>query len=65
MCTIVYLHYLDPVVTQQKITEWEITKTEVGNKMEIFIALRKYHTRQQLRTAHGDYLVSKITPHSQ
>ena len=25
------------VVTKQKFTEWEITKTEVGNEMEIFI----------------------------
>ena len=33
------------VVTQQNVTEWEITKT-VGNEMEIFITLAKYNTRQ-------------------
>ena len=37
-------HY---VVTKQKVTEWEIAKTEVGNKMEIFITLTKYNTYQQ------------------
>ena len=29
------------------VTEWEITKTEVENEMEIFIASTKYNTRQQ------------------
>ena len=29
-----------------KVTEWEITKTEVGNEMEIFITT-KYNTCQQ------------------
>ena len=33
-------------VTQQKVIEWEITKTEVGNEMEIFITLTKYNTYQ-------------------
>ena len=28
-------------------TEWEITKTEVGNEMEIFITLTKYNTQQR------------------
>ena len=28
------------------ITEWEITKMEAGNEMEIFIALTKYNTCQ-------------------
>ena len=32
---------------QQKVTEWDITKTEVGNEMEIFITLTKYNTLQQ------------------
>ena len=32
------------IVTEQKVTEWEITKTEVGNEMEIFITLTKYNT---------------------
>ena len=35
------------VVTKQKVTEREITKTEVVNKMEIFITLTKYNTCQQ------------------
>ena len=35
------------IVTQQKLTEWEITKTEVGNKTEIFIILTKYNTCQR------------------
>ena len=35
------------VVTKQKFTEWEITKTEVGDEMEIFITLAKYNTRQR------------------
>ena len=26
--------------------EWEITEREVGNEIEIFIALTKYNTRQ-------------------
>ena len=29
----------------KKVTEWEITKTADGNKMEIFITLTKYNTR--------------------
>ena len=40
-----------------KVTKWEITKTEVGNEMEIFINVNKM---QYLPTAwtSGDYLVS-------
>ena len=34
------------VVTKQKVTEWEITKTKVGKEMEIFIELNKFITRQ-------------------
>ena len=30
-----------------KVNEWEITKMEVRNEMEIFIALTKYNTHQQ------------------
>ena len=30
------------VVTKQKVTEWEITQTEFGNEMKIFITLIKY-----------------------
>ena len=30
----------------KKVTEWEVTKTEVGNEMEIFITLTKYNTCQ-------------------
>ena len=29
------------------VTEWETTKTEAGNEMEIFITLTKYNTQQQ------------------
>ena len=57
--------YILVVVTQQKVTEWEITKTEVGNEMEIFITLNKYNTRQQREEGTpwiGDDLVSKNTP---
>ena len=32
------------VVIKQSITEWKITKREIGNEMEIFIALTKYNT---------------------
>ena len=35
------------VVTKQKVTEWKITKTGVGNEMEIFTTLNKCNTRQQ------------------
>ena len=35
------------VVTQEKLTEYEITKTEVGNDMDIFITLIKYNTSQR------------------
>ena len=35
--------YLRPIsktfVTKQKVTEWELTKMEVGNEMKIFITL--------------------------
>ena len=31
----------------KKVTEWEITKMEVGNEMEVFITLTKYNTCQQ------------------
>ena len=34
------------VVTYQKVTEIEITKMEVGNKIEIFVTLTKYNTCQ-------------------
>ena len=34
------------VITLQKVTEWEITKTEVENEMEIFLTLTKYNTFQ-------------------
>ena len=49
----------------QKVTEWEITKTEVVNEMEIFITLKKYNTHQSVKkvpTSSSDYLVSRITP---
>ena len=42
-------NYLKPykyiVVTYKKVTEWEITKTEVENEMESFITSTKYNTR--------------------
>ena len=38
---------VDFVVTKQKVTEWEIAKTGIGNEMEIFITLTKYNTRQR------------------
>ena len=41
----VLLNY-SSVVTKQNVTEWEITKTKVGNEMEIFITLTKYNTHQ-------------------
>ena len=34
-------------VTEQKVTEWEITKTGVVNEIEIFIVLNKFNTHQQ------------------
>ena len=40
-------HWFVTVVTKQNVAEWEITKTEVGNEMEIFIALTKYNTHQR------------------
>ena len=35
------------VATLQKVTEWEITVTEVRNEMEFFIKSTKYNTHQQ------------------
>ena len=36
------------MLPNKKVTEWEITKMEVsGNKMEFFIELTKYYTRQR------------------
>ena len=54
------------VLSQQKIAEWEITKTEVGNEVEIFIILTKYNTQQQHEEGKPmlvvSTLVSQITP---
>ena len=33
------------LLPKKNVFEWEITKTEVGNEMEIFITLTKYNTR--------------------
>ena len=32
------------LVTYNKMTEWEITKMEVGNEIKIFITLTKHNT---------------------
>ena len=45
------------VVTQQKITEWEITKTKVGNEKDIFIKIIKYITHERCEESSGDYLI--------
>ena len=49
-----------------KVTEWEITKTEVGNEMEIFIPLTNYNTHQQGEEGKPllmvYYLISIFTP---
>ena len=34
------------LIILKKVPEWEITKMKFGNKMEMFIALTKYNTRQ-------------------
>ena len=57
------------VVIKRKITEWEITKTEVWKEMETFITLNKYNTRQQtwrkVSTASGDDLAKSLPLFSQ
>ena len=35
------------IIYVRVVTEWVITKTEVGKEMEIFITLIKYNTRLQ------------------
>ncbi len=44
---IFFLQEFNMVVIKQKITKCEITKTEFGSEMEIFITLTKYNTRRE------------------
>ena len=43
----------------KKVTEWETTKTKVGNEMEIYITLTKYNIRH--RREEGKPLLVVIT----
>ena len=48
------------------VTEWEITKMEVGNKIEIFKTWTKYNTCQQYEEGNPllvvSFLISILTP---
>ena len=50
----------------KKVTEWEITKTKVGNKIEIFMNLKKYNNRQRREEIKPQllmyYLIRRLTP---
>ena len=53
---------LQNVVTEQTVTEWQITKTEARNEKEIFITLIKYITHQRRESEPllvGNYLLYK------
>ena len=53
------------IVTKQNVTEWEITKTEVGEK-EIFLTLTKYNTCQRREKGKPqlmmNFLITMINP---
>ena len=62
----IYILFFFNCCNLTKDTDWEITETEVGNEMKIFITLTKYNTHQQCEEGNpmlmGKYLAS-LLPH--
>ena len=63
------INIIKTVVTKQEVTEWEISKIQVGNEIEIFITLTKYNTCQPCEEGKPllvvYYLISILTaPHN-